>query len=171
MNRILFAALLASLLAACSDKPAAPAAAVAPAVLGVGPVVALRPAAIPDSLAITQDCSVDLVNDAIATEVMPVANKTQVRLSGWAADPVAGTLPKAVYLEIGGANKVYAQVALGGARPDVATHFAKPSLATAGWQATLDMGAVKPGNYELRIIQIGDTANTICDARKALTLN
>ncbi|OYT91787.1 MAG: hypothetical protein CFE43_11855 [Burkholderiales bacterium PBB3] len=169
MNRILCAAVLASLLAACSDKPA-PAAATPPAVLGVGPVVATRPAAIPESLAITQDCSVDLVNDAIATEVMPVANKTQVRLSGWAADPVAGTLPKAVYLEIGGANKVYAQVALGVARPDVATHFSKPALATAGWQATLDMSAVKAGNYELRIIQLGTMTNTICDARKALTL-
>ena len=112
----------------------------------------------------------DMVNDVVATEVTPVADKSKIRLSGWAADPVAGTLPKAVYLEIGGINKVYTQVALGVARPDVATHFDKPALANAGWQATVDMGAVTPGNYELRIIQLGTMTNTICDARKSLTL-
>lgn len=170
MNRILFATVLASLLAACSDKPV-PVVATPPSVLGSGAVSATRPATIPEPLAITQDCSVDLVNDAIATELTPVADKTKVRLSGWAADPVVGTLPKVVFLEIGGANKVYMQVALGLARPDVATHFSKPELANAGWQATLDMSALKPGNYELRIIQLGTVANTICDARKSLTLN
>ncbi len=76
-----------------------------------------------------------------------------------------------MFLEIGGAKKVYAQASLGVPRPDVATHFGKPALANAGWQANLDMGALPAGNYELRIIQLNDATNTICDTRKALTLN
>lgn len=169
MTRILASALLACALAACSDKPAAPAAPV-PAANGATPVSAVRPAQIPEPLTITQDCSVDTVNDAVATEVTPVADKTKVRLSGWGADAAAGTLPKAAYLEIGGAKKVYAPIGLGVARPDVATHFGKPALGNAGWQATVDLSSLPAGNHELRIIQLGDAANTICDARKAVTL-
>ena len=134
-------------------------------------VSTVRPANIPEQLTITQDCSVDLVNDAVATEVVAVADKTKVRLSGWAADATSGSLPKAVFLEIGGVKKVYVSVALGVARPDVATHFNKPALASAGWQAGLDMSTLPAGNYELRVIQLGEAASTICDARKALTLN
>lgn len=170
MTRIIATAMLACVLAACSEKPAAPVAPVS-AANGATPVSAVRPADIPEPLAITQDCSVDLVNDAVATELTAVADKTQVRLSGWAAGSAAGTLPKAVYLEIGGVKKVYAPVMLGVARPDVATHFNKPALATAGWQVSVDMRTLQAGHYELRLIQLGDTANTICDARKALTLN
>ena len=170
MTRIFVATLMVCALAACSEKQTA-SVPPDPAANSATPLGAVRPANIPERLTNTQDCSVDLVNDAMATKVMPVANKNKVRLSGWAADSVAGTLPKEAYLEIGGAKKAYAQVVLGVARPDVAAHFGKPALANPGWQVTVDMTTLQAGNYELRIIQLGDAANTICDTRKSVSLN
>jgi hypothetical protein len=112
-----------------------------------------------------------MVNDAVAVGVMPVADKLKVRLSGWAADAKQGTLPKSAFLEIAGGKQAYAPIVLGQARADVATHFSKPVLGNAGWKAVLDLSSLPVGNYSLRVIQLGDAGNTICDTHKAVKLN
>lgn len=178
MTRLVFATVFTCALAACSgsDKPAAPITPTQPATSSSAGSVATavnpaRPSEIPSALKDTQDCSVDLVNDAVAVDVMPVADKSKVHLSGWAADAKKGSLPKSAFLEIAGGKQAYAPVVLGQTRADVATHFSKPALGNAGWKAVLDLSSLPAGNYSLRVIQLGDTASTICETHKAVKLN
>jgi hypothetical protein len=176
MKFSLVALLIASLLSACSDKVAesgktAPSAASSSAGAFI-PVTGTRPASIPSALKGTDNCAVDLINAAVATESTAIADKTQVSLTGWAADSVTGTVPKEVFLEIDGPAKSYIQAATGISRPDVASHFNKPALGTAGWSAAANLGSLPSGTYVLRVIQLsGSSVGALCDPHRVIVLN
>jgi len=113
-----------------------------------------------------------MVNDVAAKESTVITDKAKVRLQGWAADAVAGTTPKEVYLELEGPTKAYVQAATNVSRPDVATHFNKPALASSGWNAFANVSALPAGSYVARVIQVnGDGTGSLCDAHREWILN
>lgn len=168
---------LSALLVACSDKaPPAPASAppqaAAPATpVAFAPPSGTRPSGVSATPKSTPHCSIDTISDVIAKPSNTVADKAQVKLHGWAADPDNGVLPKEVYVEIDGPSKTYVQATLGAARSDVATHFNKPTLANAGWNAQANVTSLSGAAYALRIIQVmPDGSSTICETTRVLDL-
>ena len=170
---------LAAMLAACSDKAPNNAPAPAGAASTAGAPVEddyrapspARPTTLAATPKSTNQCSIDMVNYAVAAPTNAIADKAHVKLQGWAADATQGVLPRQVYVEIEGAQKSWVRAVIGMERPDVATHFNKPELGKAGWSAFANLSALPAGAYTLRIVQIlPDNAETLCDAQRTLTL-
>ena len=170
---------LSALLVACSDKapppaapaPAAPQAAAPAAPAAFAPPSGTRPGSVSATPKTTTQCSIDTISDVIAKPSNTVADKAQVKFHGWAADADSGTLPKEVYVEIDGPSKTYVQATLGAERPDVASHFNKPTLATAGWNAQTNVTSLSGAAYALRIIQVmPDNSSTVCETTRVLDL-
>lgn len=167
---------LTAMLAACSDKapPAAPTPIAAPA---AAPVEYLAPTnsratTMTAALKPSTQCSIDMVGDAVATPVNTVVDKSKVKFNGWAADATQGTLPREVFLELEGTQKMWVRAVTGAIRPDVATHFKNPSITNAGWNAFANLSTLPAGSYTLRIVQImGDNSETLCETQRKLTLN
>ena len=58
------------------------------------------------------------------------------------------------------------------ANPDVAKHFNKPSLATAGWHAAANLTALPGGSYAVRVIQVNsDGTGSLYGPQRVLVLN
>lgn len=180
MKYTLFTLVFAAALVACSDKapdantaPGSAASARLPMVSTAPlslPSVA-RPASLPLDLSSTDQCFVDRINDAAAKVSTTVTDKSILSLHGWAADVAAGTTAKEVYLELDGPNKQYVKALVGVSRPDVAEHFKKPSLGSAGWDVSTTLTGLPNGSYVLRVIQlhVGNIAS-VCETSRVIVV-
>lgn len=192
MRRLLITTAIAFSLAACTaDKPAdgaaapgadapAPADTATPAApTAADPAApppeqavtsATRPAEIPADSKVVEGCALDAVDGQAVVTESEVANKENVRLSGWAGDVENGTSPQVVYLQLDGPQGLYVRAARGTQRPDVATHFSKPGLADAGWNANVDLSAMPAGAYKVRVIQLVEGGAIACDTVRSIVL-
>jgi hypothetical protein len=167
----------AAALVACSDKAPANAPATAASAAGVpveedyrAPSPA-RPTTLTATPKSTNQCSIDMVNYAVAAPSNTVVDKAHVKLQGWAADATQGIVPRQVYVEIEGSQKMWARAVIGIDRPDVVTHFNKPELGKAGWSAFINLSTLPAGKYTLHIVQIlPDNSETLCNPQRTLTL-
>lgn len=165
-------------LAACSDKPsdkvaarnsspeAAPAA--APVYLKAE---AAHPASLPVTRVPTDTCSIDTINDQLAKDANPIADKTKIKFEGWAANVAAGTTAQEIYVELEGPAKFYLKANPGIKRLDVASAFNKPSLETAGWVSLADLSALGAGRYKMRVIQVSGTSASVCEAKPVMVID
>jgi hypothetical protein len=122
-------------------------------------------------LAPIDSCVIDAINDQLAQESNPIADKSKVKFEGWAANIAAGTTPEAVYIELEGPAPFYLKASTGIKRPDVATAFNKPSVTEAGWIAFADLSALAAGSYKMRMIQLTAAAGWVCETKPVLILN
>lgn len=119
----------------------------------------------------TSQCSIDMVNYTVAAPSNTIVDKTRLKLQGWAADATQGIVPRQVYVEIEGSQKMWARAVIGIDRPDVVTHFNKPELSKAGWSAFINLSTLPAGTYTLHIVQIlPDNSETLCNPQRTLTL-
>jgi hypothetical protein len=174
-HSLIFAALVLSL-SACSEKPSdqgaaqktTPAAAGAPAYLKAETA---RPASVPATLATSDSCFMDAINDQLVKETTSIADKSKVKFEGWAANVAAGTTPEAVYIALEGPTQAYIKANIGLNRPDVAAAFNKPSVTNAGWIAFTDLSALAAGSYKIRVIQTAAAAGLVCEIKSVIVIN
>ena len=174
-HSLIFAAVVLSL-SACSDKPsdkgavqkAAPAAAGAPAYLKAETA---RPASVPATLAASDSCFIDGIDDQLVKETTPIADKSKIKFEGWAANGAAGTTPEAVYIALEGPAQAYIKANIGLNRSDVATAFKKPSVTNAGWIAFADLSALAAGSYKIKVIQTAAAAGLVCEIKSVIVIN
>lgn len=131
---------------------------------------AARPTEIPADSKVVEGCALDSVDGQAVVTTGQVANKENVRLSGWAGDVENGTSPEVIYLQLDGPQALYVRAARGAQRPDVATHFGKPGLADAGWDANVDLSAMPAGTYKVHVIQLVDGGAIACDTVRSVVL-
>ena len=100
-------------------------------------------------------CSIDSINDAkISVHSATVPRSAAFRMDGWVADTDTGAALPDVYVEISNAGgKRFYLHGTRYQRPDVASHFNKPSLVQSGYAASGQLDALPPGSYRLRIVQ------------------
>jgi hypothetical protein len=72
-------------------------------------------------------------------------------VTGWAADP-AGVPVKKIELVLDGVQPGEAEI--GGYRPDVLQHFARPDYLWSGWTGTLDLAHARPGSHSVSAIAV-----------------
>ena len=130
-----------------------------------------RPASIPATLATTEPCSLDTVNEQPAQDINAIADKAKVKLVGWAGNVAGGTSPKEVWLEFVGLNSAYVKATRGGKRPDVATHFNKPGLADSGWETYADLSGLAAGDYTIRLVMVDGQQGLTCETKRAVKIN
>jgi hypothetical protein len=172
MKHTLIFVAISTLLAACSDKPSdKPAAALPTAAPAYLKAEAARPVSLPVTLVPTDTCFIDAINEQLAKEANPIADKTKVKFEGWAADVATGTTAQEIYIELEGAAKFYIKANPGIKRLDVASAFNKPSLENAGWLSFADLSALGAGSYKMRVIQVNGTSGFVCDAKPIIDIN
>jgi hypothetical protein len=98
---------------------------------------------------------VDAVNKNTKDTTIIVTNKDEFDINGWAFDEIAKFAPKMVFIElapVNGGDKYYAQASRA-ERDDLAKAFNNPEFKRAAYILQADITTVRPGVYEINIIQ------------------
>lgn len=171
----LFAAAIVLALAACGEKPSAPATDAAPQPAAAPAPAAARsypgdmfehPAAA--QLRSAGNCSVDRINKQ-AVGAMPYAVGDELLVGGWFAPP-KGVETRRPLLVLDNGSRQFAHVFLtGGKRDDVATQLQRPELATAGFNARVTLKSLPAGEYSVWLAQEG-AGGFRCNTKKSITV-
>jgi len=169
-HSLIFIAIVLSL-AACSDKSSNPVAAKNPAAPVYLKAEMARPVSLPATLGPIDTCVVDTINDQPAKESNAVADKSKIKLEGWAANIMLGSTPQDVYIELNGLSQSYIKANTGFKRPDVATAYNKPAVTNAGWIAFADLSTLGAGSYKMRVVQVTGATGLVCEAKNSIVIN
>jgi hypothetical protein len=126
----------------------------------------------PDKLQLVSSCHMDTLNDKTwGMEVLPVADKKAIRITGWALDDVSRGLAKATVLVIESAEgRRYFAPTLPVERPDVADFFKAPSFKGAGYKAVISAEGLPAGDYEAAVVMDGADRTLLCANGRRLRL-
>jgi hypothetical protein len=102
-------------------------------------------------------CRIDRVDGAPATDGF-------VAVTGWAADP-SGVPVEKIELTLDGVQPGEAEI--GGYRPDVLQHFARPDYLWSGWSGTLDLARARPGHHSVSAVAVSRRGDRVdCGTRE-----
>ena len=126
----------------------------------------------PDKLQLVSSCHMDTLNDKTwGMEVLPVADKKAIRITGWALDEVSRGLAKATVLVIESAEgRRYFAPTLPVERPDVADFFKAPSFKGAGYKAVISAEGLPAGDYEVAVVMETADRALLCGNGRRLRL-
>ncbi|MBK6639298.1 MAG: hypothetical protein IPG34_17550 [Rhodocyclaceae bacterium] len=126
----------------------------------------------PDKLQLVSSCHMDTLNDKTwGMEVLPVADKKAIRITGWALDDVSRGLAKATVLVIESAEgRRYFAPTLPVERPDVADFFKAPSFKGAGYKAVISAEGLPAGDYEVAVVMETADRALLCTNGRRLRL-
>lgn len=102
----------------------------------------------------SDDCALDGV-DGTRGDAYSLYHTKRAQLSGWAADRKLSMPPNVAQLILQGSSSFSADLPINQPRPDVAKALGKAEFAYVGYNASLDLSAVAPGNYRLVITYPG----------------
>ena len=128
------------------------------------PAVQIYSGSIPEKIGNAQ-CALDGINGQPSAQVKQVSSGSTVNFSGWAGNGHGG-LPIQPRLVLRGAHASYsAPFAVDFARPDVAKALNSDGMKQSGFNLTIQLDGVAPGNYTLYTIDSTDPAAT-CDLHR-----
>jgi hypothetical protein len=116
-------------------------------------------------------CSLDVVGDDPATDVVTVTRGVPSRFVGWAADRTTNTVPRVVQVTLVG-ERIYAAPAVRlTPRSDVARSLGDPELLHSGYDVLAVLRAVLPGTYAVKVVQVNTRGDLLlCDTRRKLVV-
>ena len=120
-----------------------------------------------ENVTASDDCSLDVV-DGTRSDAYSLDHAKRAQLSGWVADRKLSVPPNAAQLILHGSSSFSADLPINQPRPDVATALGKSEFARAGYNASLDLSAVAPGNYRLVITYPGQAGMIACSPKMAI---
>jgi hypothetical protein len=122
-------------------------------------------------------CAIDGVIDVVAKQpvtgpddkTFPVLRDGSYRLTGFATDSEAGTIPADIRVLLRSKTASYTLAgATGIDRPGVVKFFDKPSLLKAGYLIEAGFAGVEPGRYDVFIVK--DSDGTVSPTHKAIVV-
>ena len=117
----------------------------------------------------SKSCALDEVNAAQSTRVFEVRGKSRLDAQGWVADADAGTVPGDALLVLADGDKAFhVPVDMGLPRPDVASAFRKPALATAGFRLAASVEGLPQGAYHVAMAWRASDAWHRCDTQRVI---
>lgn len=103
------------------------------------------------------NCSIDKIGSAaIASGPVTLAAGQTVVFSGWIAGP-GNRVPEGFKIVLKGKDLHSANAAAGASRPDVARVLKSESLANAGFNTRINLGALPEGEYGVELVIPGET--------------
>jgi hypothetical protein len=99
-----------------------------------------------------------------------VGRGTHYKLSGFATNKDAGSVPANIRLLLVGAQSYAIAAHTGADRPDVASYFKTPAFAKAGYQADAAFDDVAAGDYEVFAIMGEGNDRLACPTHQTLTV-
>jgi hypothetical protein len=99
-----------------------------------------------------------------------VARGTHYKLSGFATNKDAGSVPANIRLLLVGAQSYAIAAHTGADRPDVASYFKTPAFAKAGYEADAAFDDVAAGDYEVFAIMGEGNDRLACPTHQTLTV-
>jgi hypothetical protein len=120
------------------------------------------------------ESALDLASGAQSAGSAPnsylVARGTHYKLSGFATNKDAGSVPANIRLLLVGAQSYAIAAHTGADRPDVASYFKTPAFAKAGYQADAAFDDVAAGDYEVFAIMGEGNDGLACPTHQTLTV-
>ena len=122
-------------------------------------------------------CAIDGVIDVAAKQpvqgpddkTFPVLQSGSYRLTGFATDSEAGTIPADIRILLRSKSASYVLAGSTGVdRPGVVKFFDKPSLLKSGYVVEAGFAGVSPGRYDVFVVK--DSDGTVSPAHKAIVV-
>ncbi|MDE1997561.1 MAG: hypothetical protein KGI52_01405 [Burkholderiales bacterium] len=117
-------------------------------------------------------CAIDTVNTDVGKgQVIRAVAKDPFYVQGWALDDEKKAVPSDVVLQlVAPENKSFFYVVLtrSGSRPDLVKAYENKAYVSAGYSQMADISVVKPGTYDVLIIQKRDNINLVCSTYRKL---
>ena len=116
-------------------------------------------------------CAVDIINKPQESEVVTVNRTDGLNIDGWAFDDENASVPPVVALQlVKGDERYYALLNRHGGREDLTKAFGKPEFSNAGYAGSVDIATLPGGQYEILVIQKGESKNMVCSTYRKLEL-
>ncbi len=129
-----------------------------------------RPTAARMMAGTTRDCSLDRLVDAAGAPATVWSRSGAAALGGWLADRKQPQIPQAFSVVLRGSADFVIQAANGVSRPDVAAAFGNPALEGAGFNLTLGLASVSPGDYAIVLVAHYPKFDLACYTGKRLVV-
>ena len=126
-----------------------------------------------ENAVMTKACSADKINDSEPAELVKIDKATPLKISGWAVDDLAGSVPGEIYVELvpaSGAARYYARAARLTKRPDVAKAHNNPVFEDSGYDLDGDLEAVPAGAYSVFVAEPVAAGVILCDTRRKIEI-
>ena len=98
-----------------------------------------------------------------------VKRGTAYKLIGFATNSETSTVPKSIVILLVGAESYGISATTGLERPDVATYFKIPALASAGYQIDAGFDAVNPREYAVFVLD--EKERIVCPTHQTITVS
>ncbi|MDZ4325782.1 MAG: hypothetical protein U1A73_12340 [Pseudomonas sp.] len=121
-------------------------------------------------------CNLESVDEIVVPDMNPIEAKSrQVQVSGWALDEVMKNVPTELFVRVystSGDGRIWQHaVKVGGERTDVQViQGGTPEVLNSGFEGSLNLAALDPGKYSLRVSYSRDGQLILCDNGRSVVL-